>query len=72
MEDLGLVRNHVTSDHTPPWPFLVGGVICLITSVDERYLVLLNGVTCDSSLITSRAKMITDMRGADFIVFQVN
>ena len=47
-------RNHVTSDHTPPWPFLVGGVICLITSVDERYLVLLNGVTCDSSLIASQ------------------
>ena len=43
--------NHVTSDHTPQWPFLVGGVICLITSVDERYLVLLNGVTCDSSLL---------------------
>ena len=45
-------RNQVTSDHTPPWPFLVGGVICFITSVDERYFVLLNGVTCDSSLIT--------------------
>ena len=35
------------------WPFLVGGVICLITSVDERDLSLLNGVKYDSYVITS-------------------
>ena len=28
------------------WPFLVGGVICLVNSVNERDLVLLNSL-CD-------------------------
>ncbi len=27
------------------WPFLVGGVICLVNSVNERDLVLLNSDT---------------------------
>ena len=27
------------------WPFLVGGVICLVNSVNERDLDLLNSVT---------------------------
>jgi hypothetical protein len=26
------------------WPFLVGGVICLVNSVNERDLILLNSV----------------------------
>ena len=32
------------------WPFLVGGVICLVNSVNERDLSLLNNVVNDSSL----------------------
>ncbi len=28
------------------WPFLVGGVICLVNSVNERDLNLLNSITC--------------------------
>ena len=32
------------------WPFLVGGVICLVNSVNERDLDLLNSSTKDSSL----------------------
>ena len=35
------------------WPFLVGGVICLVNSVDERDLSLLNSANYDSYLITS-------------------
>ena len=35
------------------WPFLVGGVICLVNSVNERDLCLLNSVKYDSYLITS-------------------
>ena len=31
------------------WPFLVGGVICLVNSVNERDLDLLNSSTKDSS-----------------------
>jgi hypothetical protein len=27
------------------WPFLVGGVICLVNSVNERDLALLNSLT---------------------------
>ncbi len=27
------------------WPFLVGGVICLVNSVNERYLDLLNSTS---------------------------
>ena len=30
------------------WPFLVGGVICLVNSVNERDLDLLNSSTKDS------------------------
>ncbi len=30
------------------WPFLVGGVICLVNSVNERDLDLLNSSTMDS------------------------
>ena len=32
------------------WPFLVGGVICLVNSVNERDLSLLNNVVNDFSL----------------------
>ena len=32
------------------WPFLVGGVICLVNSVNERDLDLLNSSTKDSFL----------------------
>ena len=32
------------------WPFLVGGVICLVNSVNERDLDLLNSSTKDSPL----------------------
>ena len=35
------------------WPFLVGGVICLVNSVNERDLSLPNSVKYDSYLITS-------------------
>ena len=35
------------------WPFLVGGVLCLVNSVNERDLSLLNSVKYDSYLITS-------------------
>ena len=35
------------------WPFLVGGVICLVNSVYERDLTLINSVKYDSYLITS-------------------
>jgi hypothetical protein len=28
------------------WPFLVGGVICLVNSVNERDLILLNSNAC--------------------------
>ena len=35
------------------WPFLVGGVICLVNCVNERDLSLLNSVKYDSFLITS-------------------
>ena len=35
------------------WPFLVGGVICLFLSVDERDFGLLNCVKYDSYLLTS-------------------
>jgi hypothetical protein len=34
------------------WPFLVGGVICLVNSVNERDLSLLNNRANDSSLAT--------------------
>ncbi len=35
------------------WPFLVGGVICLVNSVNERDLDLLNRATnpCDSLVL---------------------
>ena len=33
------------------WPFLVGGVICLVNSVNERDLDLLNSSTKDSSFV---------------------
>ena len=32
------------------WPFLVGGVICLVNSVNERDLLLLNSPVSESSL----------------------
>ena len=35
------------------WPFLVGGVICLVNSVNERDLDLLNSQTILESLTTS-------------------
>ena len=35
------------------WPFLVGGVICLVNSVNERDLDLLNSQTILESLLTS-------------------
>ncbi len=33
------------------WPFLVGGVICLVNSVNERDLDLLNSFPKDSSFV---------------------
>jgi hypothetical protein len=33
------------------WPFLVGGVICLVNSVNERDLDLLNSSAKDSSFV---------------------
>ncbi len=33
------------------WPFLVGGVICLVNSVNERDLDLLNRFANDASLV---------------------
>ncbi len=33
------------------WPFLVGGVICLVNSVNERDPCLLNSLVSDFSLI---------------------
>ena len=33
------------------WPFLVGGVICLVNSVNERDLDLLNSSTKDLPLV---------------------
>ena len=33
------------------WPFLVGGVICLVNSVNERDLDLLNSSTNSSGLV---------------------
>jgi hypothetical protein len=35
------------------WPFLVGGVICLVNSVNERDLNLLN--SCANSVLPSRS-----------------
>ena len=35
------------------WPFLVGGVICLVNSVNERDLILLNSYTNPDSWLTS-------------------
>ena len=35
------------------WPFLVGGVICLVNSVNERDLILLNSHTNLASCLTS-------------------
>jgi hypothetical protein len=35
------------------WPFLVGGVICLVNSVNERDPSLLNSCTNESSLVTA-------------------
>ena len=33
------------------WPFLVGGVICLVNSVNERDLDLLNSFGIDASML---------------------
>ena len=33
------------------WPFLVGGVICLVNSVNERDLDLLNSSGIDASML---------------------
>ena len=33
------------------WPFLVGGVICLVNSVNERDLDLLNSSGIDTSML---------------------
>ncbi len=35
------------------WPFLVGGVICLVNSVNERDLSLLNSTLSFETLLTS-------------------
>ena len=35
------------------WPFLVGGVICLVNSVNERDLSLLNSYMNDSSSVAN-------------------
>ena len=36
------------------WPFLVGGVICLVNSGKERDFSLLKSVKYDSDLLTSQ------------------
>ena len=44
------------------WPFLVGGVICLVDSVNDRDLSLLNSVKYDSYLITSLMDFVSNAR----------
>ena len=46
------------------WPFLVGGVICLVNSVDERDLSLLNCVKYDSCLIASERDFVCLTQGS--------
>ena len=46
------------------WPFLVGGVICLVNSVNERDLSLLNSVKYDSYLITSYGDFVCLTQGS--------
>ena len=46
------------------WPFLVGGVICLVNSVNERDLSLLNSVKYDSYLITSQRDFVCLTQGS--------
>ena len=45
------------------WPFLVGGVICLVNSVNERDLSLLNSGKYDSYLITSWRDFVCALSG---------
>ena len=46
------------------WPFSVGGVICLLNSLDERDLAMLNSVKCDSYLITSWRDFVCPTQGS--------
>ena len=46
------------------WPLLVGGVICLVTSVNERDLSLLKSVIFVSCLITSESYFVCLTQGS--------
>ena len=46
------------------WPFSVGGVICLVNSVNERDFSLLNSVKHDSYLITSKRDFVCLTQGS--------
>ena len=46
------------------WPFLVGGVICLFNSVNERDLSLLNSVKYDSCLIAPEKDVVCLTQGS--------
>ena len=43
------------------WPFLVGELICLLHSFNDRDLSLLNSVQHDSSLLTSEKEIVCDV-----------
>ena len=46
------------------WPYSVGGVICLVHSVDERDLCMLDSVKDDSFLITSKRDFVCLTQGS--------
>ena len=46
------------------WPFKVGGVICVVNSLNERGLSLLNSVKNDSYLITSWRTLVCVTEGS--------
>ncbi len=53
------------------WPFLVGGAICLVNSVNERDLILLNSLAitflCDGRLLLQRGGNLLSRRNMDFL-----
>ena len=49
------------------WLFLVGGVICLVNSVNERDFSLLNSTKYDPYLITSWRVCVSNARKFEFI-----
>ena len=46
------------------WPFSVCGVICLVNSVNELVLILVNSVKYDSYLITSQRDFLCLTQGS--------